>query len=156
MKHHPKARSIQQKYRKKVKYNKEKNQHTIRTTVIVFSLILIALIQWRYDDSPEPTLAIGPEYRWFEAVPEIDAMLKTRYMEYKGVALDFNPEPTKFILKTSFEKSALNVEDRLTELVHVTNDLLMNSGDIPIDETYVIIVRGENQEELINKTFNGK
>lgn len=87
---------------------------------------------------------------------EIDDTLKNSSVEYTGVAIDFSPEPIKIILKTSFEKSNINGDDHLNELISVANENI-NLYNLPAllkeNETYEIIVIGKNKEEITRKIF---
>ncbi|KMJ57124.1 hypothetical protein AB685_17055 [Bacillus sp. LL01] len=151
MKIHPKVRSVQQKYRKTIEHKKEKKKHTVEAVVVIFFFIILLVLLNEFQTTTDKYIPIDAS--WMEVIPQIEETLKRTTVEYKGIAVDFNPKPTKYILKTSFEESTLNVEDSLTELINITNELIRLSN-IPKDEPYVIIVEGDNKEELARKVFN--
>ncbi|KIL51657.1 hypothetical protein KP77_11690 [Jeotgalibacillus alimentarius] len=99
-------------------------------------------------------MSVSPERHWFEVAPQVEEVLGGMFSEYNGVTLDLDPEPTRLILNTSFSQSTQNVEESLSELIYAANQTLINLGDIPEDESYIIVVKGENEEELLRHVFN--
>ncbi|MBM7578073.1 hypothetical protein JOD21_000730 [Jeotgalibacillus terrae] len=99
-------------------------------------------------------MAVSPERHWFEVVPQVEEVLGGMFSQYNGVTIDFNPEPTRLILNTSFSPSTQSVEESLNELIYAANQTLINLGDIPEDESYIIVVKGGNEEELVRHVFN--
>ncbi|MBD7936569.1 hypothetical protein H9655_05980 [Cytobacillus sp. Sa5YUA1] len=81
----------------------------------------------------------------------MDGKLKVNYAQYTGIAIDFNPKPIKYILKTSIQDSDLDNDQHLSELIKDANAII-ESNKLPNllqeDETYEIIVRGIDNDEL--------
>ncbi|TFE00630.1 hypothetical protein [Jeotgalibacillus salarius] len=156
MKNHPKAKSIQQHYRTELAHQKKKSRYSLEAIAVMLGILFVLIFQWNNANKAEILALSDTEKSWFEVTPHIEEYLESMFSEYEGIAIDVNDETKRLILKTSFVKSDEDVEGNLTELVNVTNRLLGNATSPSKDETYMIIVRGENEEELIRKVFNGK
>jgi hypothetical protein len=88
---------------------------------------------------------------------KIDKKLKMTNDQYTGIAIDFNPEPIRYFLKTSIQESNLYTDDSLNEMINLANEII-KSSNLPSllkeNETYEIIVKGKNKQELIRKAFH--
>jgi hypothetical protein len=98
------------------------------------------------------------QIEWMSASSKIDKQLKKESDEYTGVAIDFHPEPLKYILKSSYTKSNYDGADlerwvQLTKNVIESNNLpdLLKEG-----ETYEIRIIGKDKKILLSNSFEIK
>ncbi|MFG6115857.1 hypothetical protein ACGTN9_11745 [Halobacillus sp. MO56] len=98
---------------------------------------------------------VKKDQQWFSVVPAIDKKLKNVSDEYEGIAIDVNPKPIVYILKTTYTKADFDKKeikqwiDTANEII-TENDLLSTLED---GEAYGIVVRGADQEVLLSKRF---
>ncbi|MEL3971912.1 hypothetical protein AAEO50_06455 [Rossellomorea oryzaecorticis] len=96
--------------------------------------------------------------KWLSASSEIDEQLKKESDEYTGVAVDFHPNPIKYILKSSFTKSNYDGAE-LERWIRLTNDII-ESNDLPNllkeGESYKIRIRGKDKKILLSNSFEMK
>lgn len=165
MKIDPKMRRIQQKYRKIIEQKNQKKRHFVEAVLVIFFIILFIQLNEYFafqtifhnyrDNSVREIDAY--ESRWMGVTRQIDDTLKNTGDEYIGIAIDFNPKPIKYILKTSFHETNLKVNENLNDLITVTNEII-KSNHLPTllkeNETYEIIVTGKNKDELARKVFH--
>lgn len=98
------------------------------------------------------------ERKWMSVAPEIDKELKSLSNKYTGIAIDFNPKPIKYILKTSYSNMEFDGEESekwidLANKIIVSNNL---SDLLKRDETYEIKITDTNNEVLQSEIFEKK
>jgi hypothetical protein len=155
MKLDPKKIEIQQKYRDAMEQKKDKKKHFKEAIFIVTFIVLIFILNGFGGNSSrvEGSKQSSIEAQWMYVAPEMDEVLKKMNDQYTGIAIDVNPKPIKYYVKTSLEKP----DGNLNEMIQVTNEII-KFNNLPSllkeNETYEIIVRGSNQTELERKVFN--
>ncbi|MBU7592869.1 hypothetical protein [Metabacillus halosaccharovorans] len=159
MKIDPKMRRIQQKYKTEIEAKNQKGKDTLVVASIIFFMILLLFFGVKFadfeEDAIKPIATDDFQKKWMDVTLEIDDTLKDS-SEYKGIAIDFSPEPIKIILKTSFDKTHIMGDDHLNELISIANESI-TSKNLPAslkeNQTYEIIVIGKNREEITRGTF---
>ncbi|AJD90273.1 hypothetical protein JMA_09560 [Jeotgalibacillus malaysiensis] len=154
MKKHPKAKNIQQHYRTALAQRKKKNRYSFEAVAILTGLLIVLIFQWQNANKTEILAVHEPEKSWYEVTPHIDSYLKDLFPAYNGVAMDITDEPKRLILKTTFGKSDEDIEGDLKEMINVANRLVGNTVSESHAENYMIIVKGENDRELMRKVFS--
>ncbi|HZH61602.1 MAG TPA: hypothetical protein VEY70_18930 [Metabacillus sp.] len=158
MKIDSKMRKIQQKYRDEIKFKNKQGKHAFEAAGVIFLFFLLLFVGIKFNffdsDGIQPIPVDDFENRWMYVIPQIDDSLKNSSSVYTGIAIDFNPLPIKIILKTSFQKSKINDENILNELINLANENIKSNNLPASNETYEIIVIGSNNEEITRKVFN--
>lgn len=159
MKIDSKMRRVQQKYKTEIEAKNKKGKDALVVASIIFFMILLLFFGVKFAYFEE--VAIKPiatddfQKKWMDVTLEIDDTLKDS-SEYKGIAIDFSPEPIKIILKTSFDTTHIMDDDHLNELISIANESI-TSKNLPAslkeNQTYEIIVIGKNREEITRGTF---
>ncbi|MGM0844953.1 MAG: hypothetical protein ACQEUT_08245 [Bacillota bacterium] len=92
---------------------------------------------------------------WFLIGSEVDNKLKSISDRYTGLALDLNPLPVTYILKSNFSQKDID-PSKLEHWVEETNNIIIEN-DLPSllqeNEVYVIKVRGKDNKILYSKEF---
>ncbi|MCM3325085.1 MULTISPECIES: hypothetical protein [Cytobacillus] len=155
-----KKRRVQQKYKEIIELKKQERKHTIEVLIAIFLIVFLSFLNgenanvFNFNSS---AVEVGhPENKWIEVVSKMDEKLKVNYAQYTGIAIDFNPKPIKYILKTSIQDSDLDNDQHLGELIKDANAIIESSklpNLLQEDETYEIIVRGIDNDELARKGF---
>lgn len=155
-----KKRKIQQKYREKMEQKKFKKRHTIEASFMIFLVILLVLLGgFDGDQSNVPIVEKVDEFEkgWILLVPQMDDALKTASSQYKSMTIDFNPKSITYYLDTSIQKSESDHDQTASELINITNEIIVGNS-LPIllkeNETYEIVVRGEEREPLTREVFH--
>ncbi|MBM7553908.1 hypothetical protein [Thalassobacillus pellis] len=93
--------------------------------------------------------------RWFSVVPVIDKKLKSASDTFKGIAIDLNPKPVTYILKSTHTKSNVD-KTEVKQWIGIANEII-TANDLPSiledGEVYEIVVRGSDEELLLSKRF---
>jgi len=157
MKIDSKMRKIQQKYRKEIRFKNKQGKHAFEAAGVIFLFFLLLFVGIKFNffdsDSIQPIPDNDFENKWMYVIPQIDDSLKNSSSDYTGIAIDFNPQPIKIILKNSFQKPKINDENILNELINLANKNIKSNNLPASNETYEIIVIGRNKEEIIRKIF---
>ena len=154
---------IQQKY-KQLKEKERKKKHNTAESVIVIFLVAIGIIllnitsisnnNFTEIDSDELIFYENrvKEDFWVSTQPIIDKELKQTYGDYIGISIDYNPKTIKIIIRTSLTEYS-NQEKIIT---HVNEIIKANNSPkfFNEQETYEIMIIGENNEQLKNKIFH--
>ncbi|WP_026560593.1 hypothetical protein [Bacillus sp. J37] len=157
MKIDSKMRRIQQKYKTEIEArNKKGRDALVVASIILFLILLLFLGVPNFEkDANKPVATDDYQKKWMDVTQEIDNTLKDNN-EYTGIAIDFNPEPIKLILKTSLKKTNGMGDDHLNELMSIANESI-TSNNLPAlleeNETYEIVIIGKNREEITRGTF---
>lgn len=98
---------------------------------------------------------IQKEQQWFSVVPAIDKKLKKVSDKYEGIAIDVNPKPIVYILKTKYTE-ANSKKTELQQWIKTANEII-TAKDLPstLEDggVYGIVVRGADKEVLLSKSF---
>ncbi|WP_226530252.1 hypothetical protein [Metabacillus niabensis] len=160
MKVDSKMREIQRKYKTEIEAKNKKGKDALVVASIIFFMILLLFFGVKFpyfeEDAIQPVPPYDYQKKWMDVTQEIDDTLKNN-SEYTGIAIDFSPEPIKIIVKTSFEKTNVMGDDHLNELISIANESI-TSNNLPAllkeNETYEIIIIGNNKEEITRATFH--
>jgi|GEM_PF-5191232 len=157
MKIDSKMRKIQQKYRKEIRFKNKQGKHAFEAAGVIFLFFLLLFVGIKFNffdsDSIQPIPDNDFENKWMYVIPQIDDSLKNSSSDYTGIAIDFNPQPIKIILKNSFQKPKINDENILNELINLANKNIKSNNLPASNETYEIIVIGRNKEEITREIF---
>ncbi|WP_028782434.1 hypothetical protein [Thalassobacillus devorans] len=95
------------------------------------------------------------EQQWFSVVPEIDKQLKRVSDHYDGIAIDVNPKPIVYILKTTYADENFNKKE-LKQWIKTGNEII-TANNLPSTleegEVYGIVIRGADKEVLLSEIF---
>ncbi|KKI93494.1 hypothetical protein WQ54_04510 [Bacillus sp. SA1-12] len=161
MKFNSKMRRVQQNYREAIEQNGKKKKHTVEAVIVICllgSLVLLSELvggHFKITDSDQMFVEskADDESNWMRILPEIDNNLNQLTDEYKGISIDFNPKPIKYIVRTSFQDP---YNEKVNELVNVSNEII-KSHNLPAlqkeKKTYEIIVIGKSNVELTRGMF---
>ncbi|MGM0854730.1 MAG: hypothetical protein ACQEWI_19300 [Bacillota bacterium] len=92
---------------------------------------------------------------WFSIGSEVDNKLKSISDRYTGLALDLNPLPVTYILKSTFSQEDIDT-NQLGQWVKETNKIIVENNLPSLlkeNEVYVIKVRGEDKKILYSQEF---
>ncbi|WP_043932984.1 hypothetical protein [Bacillus sp. EB01] len=158
MKSDLKKREIQNNYRKSLQQKRENKKHTLEAAFVIFALVVIGLYFLPDNLIGTNTNFKGenPELKWFQGASAIDQEFKKTSEHYRGIAVDKNPKPFKYLIKTNIEdtdpaaeEAALKLADRAADVI----ESLQLPSFLKEGETYEIIVLGKYNEELLRKEF---
>ncbi|MGX1193020.1 hypothetical protein [Metabacillus sp. SLBN-84] len=158
-----KMRKIQQKYRNDIELKSSEQKSGVEAVLIIFSFIFLLYLVTKFTvtefEGIQPIQANDVEANWMEVTVEIDDALKKNNDEYTGIAIDFNPEPLKIIIKTSLKKTNLQGDENLNTVISAANEYVV-SNNLPAllqaTDTYEIIVLSKNKEEIARKEFDNQ
>ncbi|ALC91793.1 hypothetical protein AM500_19890 [Bacillus sp. FJAT-18017] len=158
MKSDLKKREIQNNYRKSLQQKRENKKHTLEAAFVIFAIVVIALYFLPDNLISTDTNFKGEnkELKWFQGASAIDQELKRSSEHYRGIAIDTNPKPIKYLISTSLIDSEPGAEEAALELTDQAAGVI-ESLQLPLflkeGETYEIIVLGKDNEELLRKEF---
>ncbi|WP_226666374.1 hypothetical protein [Metabacillus litoralis] len=162
MKVNSNRRRLQEKYKEKVDLKKNKRKYTLEAIIVLLVFIIFVFLDNKHGitSTYDPTInkVDITENQWMSVIPTMDEKLKVNHPEYKTISIDFNPKPIKYYLNTSMQKSNIETEYKLNELILESNEII-TLYQLPYllkeNETYEIIVRGKNKEVLKRESFSG-
>ncbi|MGD6843937.1 hypothetical protein ACQCVH_15610 [Bacillus infantis] len=142
-------RKVQRAYQNKMLSKEKSRKHTFEAGVLFLGIILLFALSEPLQQETGKAYRMKGEQVSTWSMPAAAIQHKLSEFEgFKGIAIDTQPKPVKYIIKTSFNYDAASAAKMIEEAHSI-----ISTATEPRKDVYQIVVRGKENEVLERKEY---